>query len=103
MRSRVTFVSVPGAVRVAAQYRYAWLTEAPGGRASTAVLRACSGVIVRSAAACPSSGESARQYTSGAVSTVLSPQAPTVPTVGAGVPAAHSWASVLPISTKSPF
>jgi hypothetical protein len=43
------------------------------------------------------------QKMSGAVSEVLLPQAPTVPTTGAGTPGPQFWPSVLPSSTKSPF
>jgi hypothetical protein len=46
---------------------------------------------------------SERQKTSGAVSVVLLPHEPTVPTSGAGTPAPQSWPKVLPMRTKSPF
>jgi hypothetical protein len=72
------------------------------GIASTAVLRDCASVTVLSALAVDAAS-SDRQKMSGAVSVVLVPHAPTVPTTGAGTPAPQFWPSVLPISTKSPF
>ena len=76
------------------------MTTAPVGKISIAVLRAWALVMLVSAAAEPLSA--ARQNTSGAVSDVFVPQAPTVPTTGAGTPGPQSYPSVLPSSTKSP-
>ncbi len=73
---------------------------APAGKASIAVLRALGLVILVSAVAAAESA--ARQNTSMAVSPVLLPQAPTVPTTGAGTPGPQSRPRVLPTSTKSP-
>jgi hypothetical protein len=103
-RSSVIAWSVPGAVRVAPQYRNACVTEAPFGRLSTEVLRAWATVMLVLASAAPSIGESARQNRSGAESVTFWPHmfAFTVPTTGAGVPGAQSCPSVLPIRTKSP-
>jgi hypothetical protein len=74
---------------------------APVGIASTAVLREFARVIEVSALAVPTASFD-RQKTSGAVSAVLMPQAPTVPTMGAGTPGPQSYPSVLPTRTKSP-
>ncbi len=62
---------------------------APAGIASTAVLPDCASVIVLLAAAV-ACASSALQKMSGAVSDVLVPHAPTVPTTGAGTPAPQS-------------
>jgi hypothetical protein len=75
---------------------------APAGIESTAVLRDCARVTVLSAAAA-GVASSERQKMSGAVSLVLVPHAPTVPSTGAGTPAPQFCPSVLPSRTKSPF
>jgi hypothetical protein len=62
---------------------------APLGMASMAVLRASARPSDVLAAAAPFVS-SARQKTSGAVSAVFVPQAPTVPVTGAGTPAPQS-------------
>ncbi len=78
------------------------MIAAPAGTASTAVLRPFASVIAVSAAA-EAVASSERQNTSGAVSAVLLPHAPTVPTSGAGTPGPQFCPSVFPMRTKSPF
>jgi hypothetical protein len=75
---------------------------APVGIVSTAVLRELASAIAVFAAAVPVASSDC-QKTSGAVSAVLVPHAPTVPTSGAGTPGPQSYPSVFPKSTKSPF
>ncbi|HEY0135218.1 MAG TPA: hypothetical protein VGB85_14115, partial [Nannocystis sp.] len=72
------------------------MIAASGGSSSAALLRASALAMLVSAAACPSPGASDRQNTSIPVSAVDVPQAPTVPTTGAGRPLAQLCPSALP-------
>ncbi len=78
------------------------MTVAPLGMERTAVLRAPARPTGMPAVAV-GTVSSERQNTSGAVSDVLLPHAPTVPTNGAGTPGPQSNPSVFPTTTKSPF
>jgi hypothetical protein len=75
---------------------------APEGIDSTAVLFASASCCEICAAAVDAASFEI-QKTSGAVSDVFEPHAPTVPTTGAGTPAPQFCPSVLPMRTKSPF
>jgi hypothetical protein len=82
----------------------AYVMVAPLGILSTAVLRAFASAIDVLPVAVPLAS-SLRQKTSGAVSLVFEPHAPSAPsgTSGFGTPVPQSRPRVFPMRTKSPF